>query len=75
MYKNFIKDSIDNNLLLDELMKEEIRFILAAYPIEKALEVLVYEFIPSLHHEANDIKDEYLLKLIRNKDVWSSNNG
>jgi hypothetical protein len=62
MYKNFIKDSIDNNLLLDELMKEEIRFILSAYPIEKALEIMVYDLIPSLHHEANDLKREYILQ-------------
>ena len=58
-YENFIRDCIDRDLPLDEMMKEEIRYIIYSYKFDKAIDIMVNNFIPSLHHEANKIKEKY----------------
>jgi hypothetical protein len=59
-YTNFIRKCLEHNLPLDEMMKEEISFLLLTFNHDKAIDIIVNDFIPSLHHEANDLRMEYL---------------
>jgi hypothetical protein len=57
VYSNFIRDCINNKLPMDKVMKTEIEFLLKTYSMERFIDIMVYDFIPSLHHEANSIKE------------------
>ena len=59
-YTNFIRNCIDYDLPMDEMMKQEIWSLLMAYKMDKAIDIIVNDFIPSLHHEANKLREEYV---------------
>jgi len=59
-YTNFIKNCIDLEIPMDKMMKEEIESLLSMFELEKAIDIIVYDFIPSLHHEANRIREKFI---------------
>jgi hypothetical protein len=58
-YSNFISNCIKYNLPMDEVMKTEIEFLYKTYSMEKFIDIMIHDFIPSLHHESNRIKENY----------------
>jgi len=59
-YTNFIQECLDWDLPMDERMKEEIRSLFLSFELDRAIDIIVDDFIPALHHEANEIRDKYV---------------
>ena len=59
-YTNFIRNCLDWDIPMDEMMKEEIESLFLMFETDKAIDIIVYDLIPSLHHEANKIREELI---------------